>query len=208
MTGLPGATPKTTEGPYYLSFDQSLLRSDIAEDRKGVPLTLRYTVVDAVTQAPVKGARVDTWHCDAFGYYSGYLSRDPDHFPGSEALSHIEPSDESWFLRGSQYTDQSGDVEFGTIYPGWYHNRDVHIHMKVYVDDREVYVGQLHMPTMSTTPSGRCRPTTSTSPSNASRTTKTSSIRATTARTSSRTCGRCRRAIRKSASSRRSRWQS
>jgi protocatechuate 3,4-dioxygenase beta subunit len=141
-----GATPKTTEGPYYLSFDQSLLRSDITEDRKGVPLTLRYTVVDAATQAPVKGARVDTWHCDAFGYYSGYLSRHPDLFPGSEALSHIEPSDETRFLRGSQYTDESGGVEFSTVYPGWYHNRDVHIHMKVYVDDREVYVGQLHMP--------------------------------------------------------------
>ncbi|MEU9323553.1 hypothetical protein AB0D91_07000 [Streptomyces canus] len=141
-----GATPRTTEGPYYIPFDESLLRRDIAEEQKGVPLRLRYRVIDAVTRAPRSGARVDTWHCDAFGRYSGHLAMDPDLFAGREALDHIPPTDETRFLRGTQYTDEAGELEFRTVYPGWYYNRDVHIHMKVYVDESEVYVGQLHMP--------------------------------------------------------------
>ena len=35
------------------------------------------------------------------------------------------------FLRGYQISDQSGNVRFTTIYPGWYQGRAVHIHFKV-----------------------------------------------------------------------------
>jgi protocatechuate 3,4-dioxygenase beta subunit len=65
-----------TEGPYYL--DGALVRKDITEGKAGVPLTLRLTVVDATDGCtPVKGAAVEIWHCDAWGYYSGYTTANP-----------------------------------------------------------------------------------------------------------------------------------
>jgi protocatechuate 3,4-dioxygenase beta subunit len=64
-------TPEMTQGPYYL--DLNLVRSDIREDRVGVPLTLAVTVVDPAG-APIKDATVDIWHCDAEGIYSGFVS--------------------------------------------------------------------------------------------------------------------------------------
>jgi hypothetical protein len=60
-----------TQGPYYLDLD--LVRTDIREDRPGLPLALSLLVVDAVG-APVKDATVDIWHCDAAGIYSGFQS--------------------------------------------------------------------------------------------------------------------------------------
>ncbi|MFF0163055.1 protocatechuate dioxygenase [Streptomyces sp. NPDC005263] len=60
-----------TQGPYYL--DGALVRKNITEGKSGVPLTLRLTVVDATDGCtPVPGAAVEIWHCDAWGYYSGY----------------------------------------------------------------------------------------------------------------------------------------
>jgi protocatechuate 3,4-dioxygenase beta subunit len=35
------------------------------------------------------------------------------------------------YLRGYQVTDAGGTVTFTTIYPGWYPERAVHIHLKV-----------------------------------------------------------------------------
>lgn len=58
------------EGPHYLN--TQLVRGDIAEDRRGVPLVLGVTLLNARTCAPLAGAIVDVWHCDAFGLYSGF----------------------------------------------------------------------------------------------------------------------------------------
>ena len=64
--------PETTEGPYYLDLD--LVRSDVREDRQGLPLVLDITVVDEQGRA-IKGAAVDIWHCDAGGIYSGFAAQ-------------------------------------------------------------------------------------------------------------------------------------
>src|SRR4051812_11065853 len=65
-----------TEGPYYL--DGALVRKDITEGKSGVPLTLRITVQDTTDSCdPVAGAAVEIWHCDAWGYYSGYTTANP-----------------------------------------------------------------------------------------------------------------------------------
>src|SRR5579875_1454106 len=58
-------TPEQTEGPYYIAKEK--VRSDIVERKPGTPLALRLTVVDAATCAPLRGAAVDVWHCDATG---------------------------------------------------------------------------------------------------------------------------------------------
>jgi hypothetical protein len=39
------------------------------------------------------------------------------------------------FLRGYQLTDANGEVNFTTIYPGWYMGRTVHIHLKIRLFD-------------------------------------------------------------------------
>jgi len=66
--------PEQTEGPYYV--DTGLERSDIREEREGVPLELTFNVSrvdqgDASACGPLAGALVDVWHCDAAGEYSG-----------------------------------------------------------------------------------------------------------------------------------------
>ena len=65
---------------------------------------------------PLAGARVDIWHCDAGGTYS------------DEAQNN---SSGKKFLRGYQTTDDSGAVNFTTIYPGWYSGRTVHINFRI-----------------------------------------------------------------------------
>lgn len=114
--------PEVTEGPFYL--DPGLVRADIAEGRPGLPLVLRLQVVTADC-APVSGARVDVWHCDADGAYSGVQG------------------DGGTFLRGTQATGADGVAEFRTIFPGWYEGRVTHIHYKVFLDGEEALTSQV-----------------------------------------------------------------
>lgn len=119
-----------TEGPYHL--DGALVRKDITEGKSGVPLTLRLTVVDATDGCtPVKGAAVEIWHCDAWGYYSGYTTANP----GGSAPAESEDgstADDDTYLRGYQIAGANGVVKFKTIFPGWYTPRTCHIHLKVH----------------------------------------------------------------------------
>jgi len=131
-------TSAQTEGPYYV--DEKLERSDIRSDlggknaRRGIALVLalRLSAVTGTACAPLAGASVDVWHCDATGLYS------------DEDGLHTK---ESQFLRGYQVSDASGRVRFATIYPGAYRGRAVHIHFKVRVprhDRRDEFTSQLY----------------------------------------------------------------
>jgi protocatechuate 3,4-dioxygenase beta subunit len=116
--------PEQTEGPYYV--DTGLDRSDIRENREGVPLDLTFNVsrVDqdnAAACGPLAGAVVDVWHCDALGQYSGVRDN---------AAGDFDTRGET-FLRGYQVTDENGTARFTTIYPGWYQGRAVHIHFTI-----------------------------------------------------------------------------
>ncbi|MFE3825277.1 intradiol ring-cleavage dioxygenase [Streptomyces sp. NPDC059092] len=119
-----------TEGPYYL--DGALVRENITEGKAGVPLSLRITVQDTTGScAPVAGAAVEIWHCDAWGYYSGYTTANP----GGGAPAEEEDgstADDRTYLRGYQVADARGVVTFTTIVPGWYTPRTCHIHVKVH----------------------------------------------------------------------------
>jgi protocatechuate 3,4-dioxygenase beta subunit len=119
-----------TEGPYYL--DGALVRKDITEGKSGVPLTLRLTVVDATDGCtPVKGAAVEIWHCDAWGYYSGYTTANPGGSAPAES-EEGDSADDNTYLRGYQIANANGVVKFETIFPGWYTPRTCHIHVKVH----------------------------------------------------------------------------
>ncbi len=119
--------PEQTEGPYFV--DEKLHRSDIRSDpasgvvSDGTPLAL----ILAVSQvrngrcAPLAGAHVDLWQCNALGVYSGVED------PGFNTVGQS-------FLRGYQITGKAGEARFQTIYPGWYSGRAVHIHFKIRTD--------------------------------------------------------------------------
>ncbi|WP_328881903.1 intradiol ring-cleavage dioxygenase [Streptomyces sp. NBC_00299] len=134
-------TKEMTEGPYYL--DGQLVRADISEDKTGIPLQLRLTVVDDSTCAPLNSALVEIWHCDALGEYSGFVGNN----------GHDEP-DNGTFLRGGVLTGSDGVARITSVYPGWYRGRCVHIHVKVHTDvtltddgsftgGQELHTGQL-----------------------------------------------------------------
>jgi protocatechuate 3,4-dioxygenase beta subunit len=72
--------PEQEIGPYYIA--DEMIRSDITEGRPGVPLDLRLVLVDARSCAPLAGAAVDIWHCDAMGLYSGFTASNPGDGPG------------------------------------------------------------------------------------------------------------------------------
>jgi protocatechuate 3,4-dioxygenase beta subunit len=113
--------PAMTEGPYFV--DTLLNRSDIRSDASSgtvsagalLRLVVNVSQISAAGCAPLAGALVDIWHCDAQGVYSGV-------------------DDSLTFLRGYQLSDAAGRVEFLTIYPGWYPGRAVHIHFKIRTD--------------------------------------------------------------------------
>jgi protocatechuate 3,4-dioxygenase beta subunit len=116
--------PAQMEGPYFV--ESGLERSDIRSDpsdgsiKQGVPLELEFRVLSSAGSrcAPLPGAIVDIWHCDAQGIYS-------------DAKDSRFDTRGQRFLRGYQTTDAEGRVRFQTIYPGWYEGRAVHVHFKV-----------------------------------------------------------------------------
>lgn len=116
--------PELTIGPYFVDdqFNRSDIRYDLRENNisEGTSLRLNISVYDVSKKSctPLKGARVDVWHCDALGIYSG-ISNGVFNTLGQT------------FLRGYQVTDTKGAVQFQTIYPGWYSGRTVHIHFTI-----------------------------------------------------------------------------
>jgi protocatechuate 3,4-dioxygenase beta subunit len=135
-------TAEQAEGPYYI--DARLIRRDITEGKTGVPLRLGIRVRDVAGCAPIAGAAVDVWHCDALGIYSGFEATSKTAGEPADADFPDTPTDEHRYLRGTQITDSDGIVEFQTIYPGWYRGRTVHIHAKVLVDGQVVLTTQLY----------------------------------------------------------------
>jgi protocatechuate 3,4-dioxygenase beta subunit len=149
-------TPELTEGPYYIDLER--IRRDITEGKTGLPMQMQFKVVHVTTGAPISGAAVDVWHCDAQGVYSGFNSHGPppgpppfmgmdDDFagydgsppggppggPGFGPEHEHKPDNNQTFLRGVQITNAGGVAKMDTIYPGWYGGRTTHIHVRVHL---------------------------------------------------------------------------
>ncbi len=123
--------PSETAGPFPLDLTDNTyyFRQDIREDRTGVPLRQKVRIMGADNCEPMVGVRVNVWHCDANGNYSGY---------GTQAgLTHC---------RGYQITDENGECEFLTIVPGWYPGRVTHVHFQVHVSSAYSAVSQWTWP--------------------------------------------------------------
>ena len=131
------ARPQQTSGPFFVeeALDRSDIRSDPASGAMsaGVPLRLTFRVsrLDGSACAPLPGATVQVWQCDASGRYS-----DIREWSASTAGQK--------FLRGYQTTDPAGVAAFTTIYPGWYEGRAVHVHFKIRTSGRREFISQLY----------------------------------------------------------------
>jgi protocatechuate 3,4-dioxygenase beta subunit len=132
--------PSETAGPYPfdLSNNPAMFRQDITEGNAGIPMNLTLTVVNINDNCnPIPNVRVDIWHCDKDGYYSEF-----------NVSSWLGPQNHvgDTFFRGIQITDLNGQVQFTTIYPGWYPGRAVHIHFQVFLNSVLTATSQLCFP--------------------------------------------------------------
>lgn len=134
--------PSETEGPFPADgsrgvdvlTESGIVRSDIRSSfggptgvAEGVPLTIELTVADLSSGiAPLVGAAVYVWHCDAGGDYSMY----------SSAIKSEN------YLRGVQATDDSGTVRFTSIFPACYSGRWPHIHFEVFASLEDATNGE------------------------------------------------------------------
>lgn len=145
-------TSTQTEGPFYFPSPE---RVNITEGRPGKAYELNLQVLNHPDCTPVEGAIVEIWHCDAEGNYSGYpeeMGHDSwktlmffmDNMPEEEEKFHIDPTEETKYLRGLQRTNAEGWVTFETIFPGWYEGRVPHIHARVVLGEKEMLTTQFY----------------------------------------------------------------
>ena len=133
-------TDTETDGPYplYNSRGSSINRIDITDGKEGIPLSMTITVKNVNDNCNIiENARVDIWHCDKDGYYSGYTN---------SGFLGTQNNTAKVFCRGLQYSDANGEVKFTTIYPGWYQGRVTHIHVQVYVGSTLKLTSQIAFP--------------------------------------------------------------
>ncbi|WP_209318784.1 dioxygenase family protein [Falsiroseomonas selenitidurans] len=130
-------TPRQTPGPYYPvdwtgDADGDLVRvtgTDAAA--QGVVTHLRGRVLDA-QGAPVAGAVVEIWQCDAFGRYRHPRDRQDGRDPGFQGRGRVQAA-------------ADGSYAFRTIRPVAYPGRTPHIHAAVAASGRAPLVTQFYV---------------------------------------------------------------
>jgi protocatechuate 3,4-dioxygenase beta subunit len=128
-------TPAQTEGPYYpvtlpADTDADLLRQGATAYTRGQPCSLSGVVIDR-GGAPVAGAVVEIWQCDAEGRYR---------HPGDG-----DRADPAFQAFGRVVVDAEGGWRFRTIRPVAYSGRTPHIHVKVRRGNRTLLTTQLYV---------------------------------------------------------------
>lgn len=126
-------TPTEVAGPFPLDLTENTtyFRQDVRETQTGVRLNLKLKIMGVNNCEPMQNYRVNIWHCNNVGLYSGYSQQNNQ---GQAGLT---------YLRGYQMTDANGEVDFITIFPGWYSGRICHIHFQVYVNSSYAAISQL-----------------------------------------------------------------
>jgi protocatechuate 3,4-dioxygenase beta subunit len=135
--------PQAAGGPYWV--EDTMTRRDIREGKPGLPLQLRFAVVNARTCKAIRGADVEVWHADAAGAYSGFDGASSGGGRGAPGGGGGVAQTATRYLRGHQRSDAAGRAEFLTVFPGWYPGRTPHIHMKVHVGGDVVHTGQVFL---------------------------------------------------------------
>ncbi|MDH3388178.1 MAG: protocatechuate 3,4-dioxygenase [Gammaproteobacteria bacterium] len=134
-------TPAASEGPFYPTgamrfndIDNDLVRvGDAVEQAGGEVVRLSGRVLDRVGN-PLPAARVEIWQCDVSGRY---LHRGD---------SGSRPRDRAFQGFGHDLTGADGRYSFRTIKPVPYAGRTPHIHVKVFIENRERLTTQFYLP--------------------------------------------------------------
>jgi len=130
--------PTEIAGPYVFLPGQmaSTFRTDMREEQVGQLHRMKFRILRNTDCTPIVNAEVSAWHCNVDGNYSGY-----------NTSGHIvlNATNQNW-LRGRALTDANGEVEFTTIFPGWYPGRVTHVHLQVKINDTSVKVTQFTYP--------------------------------------------------------------
>jgi protocatechuate 3,4-dioxygenase beta subunit len=82
----------------------------------GEPLYLKGKITD-VFKVPIEGAIVKMWHTNAAGYYQSLVEKNSNFY------------DPNFLGSGQSVTNNLGNYEFLTIFPGFYEDRAPHINM-------------------------------------------------------------------------------
>jgi len=133
--GVP--TPRQTTGPFYPldwtgDTDGDLVRvAGAPAQAQGIVTHLRGRVLDA-RGAPVAGAAVEIWQCDAFGRYRHPRDRQ-------------DGRDDGFQGRGRVVTGTDGSYAFRTIRPVAYPGRTPHIHAAIAAPGRQPLVTQFYV---------------------------------------------------------------
>jgi protocatechuate 3,4-dioxygenase beta subunit len=128
-------TDSDIEGPFYRPGIPIGGNLDVHGD-PGIPLVLSGRVLDEGCQ-PLAAAVVEIWHATPVA-------------PGAEPGDVLADYDQTRAYRyyGQVATDADGRYGFTTLKPGWYLNgaayRPAHVHVKVWVGDRERLTTQLY----------------------------------------------------------------
>ncbi|CAI7609772.1 unnamed protein product [Penicillium pancosmium] len=159
-------TPEGISGPYVYPPSQTL-RQAITENQPGVPLWLDIGIINMDICEPLSDVLVDIWHCNATGSYSSFTGLSPN-IPFPQLLQELNISnyqmgltdihtDRSTWLRGLWPTDCHGIMEVKTVFPGFYDDRTIHIHVQVHtswelrengtiVTGNTISTGQIYFP--------------------------------------------------------------
>ncbi len=125
-------TPSQVEGPFYPVVPIPL-RSDLTrrggQVAKGRPMAFSGLVTRA--GAPLADAKIEIWQCDASGQY-----RHPR--DGGDA---IDPGFDGF---GAQMTDAQGRYRFVTLVPVPYGSRPPHVHLRVWLGERQLLTTQAY----------------------------------------------------------------
>lgn len=118
-----GLTPSQTEGPYYK--EGSPKTGNLLKDGPtGEKIVITGYVFDRDCK-PAGGAWLDFWQADGKGSYAN----------------------DSYKLRGHQFTNDDGKYYLETVVPGEYPGRTPHIHVKVRKSDNSpIITSQLYFP--------------------------------------------------------------
>jgi protocatechuate 3,4-dioxygenase beta subunit len=133
------ATPSQTEGPFYPTdwggdADNDLVRVVGEEAQAQGQITHILGRVLDTSGAPIPGAAIEIWQCDASGIYR-------------------HPRDTHWFRkrdgtfqgRGRATADAQGEYSFRTIKPVAYPGRTPHIHFAITAPGREPLITQMYV---------------------------------------------------------------
>lgn len=127
--------PSQTIGPCYA--DGPMMRQDISDGLTGLPMRLSFLLVGKDGCAPISNATIDIWHSGSQGIYSAYAT-------GTTCNPGMDDVKSKMFCRGVQTTNESGRVDFSSVFPGWYRGRTIHVHFTVRLNGKEAVTSQLY----------------------------------------------------------------